>query len=158
MHQPNDVAFATVHLATNLKLYYAKRGNREGAAIVFAHASGDSWFSYGRALPLLPREHHAFALDQRGHGGSDKPECCCTVDDFAADVDAFMDAVGIEEATLVGDSSDALLPREEQEWRAAAIPNATLRVYPETGHLVHWVWPEWVARHLEAFLREVRAT
>ncbi len=30
---------------------------------------------------------------------------------------------------------DALLPREEQEWRAGAIPNATLRMYPETGHL-----------------------
>ncbi len=104
MHQPNDVAFATVHLATGLKLYYAERGNREGAAIVFLHAYGDSWFSCGRVLPLLPREHHAFALDQRGHGGSDKPECCYTVDDFAADVDAFMDAVGIEEATLVGDS------------------------------------------------------
>jgi pimeloyl-ACP methyl ester carboxylesterase len=31
---------------------------------------------------------------------------------------------------------DAVLPREEQERRAAAIPNATLRVYPDTGHLV----------------------
>ena len=29
-------------------------------------------------------------------------ECCYTPEDFAADVDAFMDAVGIEEATLVG--------------------------------------------------------
>jgi pimeloyl-ACP methyl ester carboxylesterase len=32
---------------------------------------------------------------------------------------------------------DALLPREEQERRAAAIPKATLKVYPETGHLAH---------------------
>jgi pimeloyl-ACP methyl ester carboxylesterase len=47
---------------------------------------------------------------------------------------------------------DALLPREEQERRAAAIPNATLLVYPETGHLAHWVRPEWVVRDLEAFL------
>ena len=52
---------------------------------------------------------------------------------------------------------DTLLPREEQERRAAAIPNATLRVYPETGHLVHWVRPEWVVRDLEAFLKETAA-
>jgi non-heme chloroperoxidase len=38
-----------------------------------------------------------------------KPECCYAVDDFAADVDAFMDAVGIEEATLVDHSSDAII-------------------------------------------------
>jgi pimeloyl-ACP methyl ester carboxylesterase len=57
----------------------------------------------------------------------------------------------------LGREQDALLPREEQEWRAAAIPNATLRVYPETGHLAHWVRPEWAVRDLEAFMREVRA-
>jgi non-heme chloroperoxidase len=48
---------------------------------------------------------------------------------------------------------DALLPREEQERRAAAIPDATLKAYPETGHLAHWVRPEWVVRDLEAFMR-----
>ena len=51
---------------------------------------------------------------------------------------------------------DALLPREEQERRAAAIPNATLKVYPETGHLAHWVRPEWVVRDLEAFMKDTR--
>ncbi len=270
MHQaPNGVEFATARLATGLRVHYAQQGNPTGEAIIFLHAYVDSWFSYSRVLLLLSDEYHAFAPDQRGHGDSDKPECCYTADDYAADVDAFMDAVGIEEATLVGDSSggliaqrvaldyphrvsrlvligspttlvnneavieageemlaledpispefvrefvlgtihdpvpeeflegavaeslkvpahvwrdyyegvvltvddtarlgqidgptlilwgeqDALLPREEQEWRAAAIPNATLRVYPETGHLAHWVRPEWVVRDLEAFMR-----
>jgi len=49
---------------------------------------------------------------------------------------------------------DHLLPREEQERMAAAIPDATLKAYPETGHLAHWVRPEWVARDLETFLKE----
>ncbi len=48
---------------------------------------------------------------------------------------------------------DALLPREEQEQRAEAIPDATLRVYPDTGHAVAWERPEWVAHDLEAFIR-----
>ena len=274
MHQPNGVKFATTHLSTGLRVHYAEQGDREGEAIIFLHAYVDSWFSYSRVLPLLSSEHHAFAPDQRGHGDSDKPQCCYTADDYSADVDAFMEAVGIEKATLVGDSSggliaqrvaldypyrisrlvligspttlvnneavrelgeqmlaeledpvppefvrefllgtihdplpedflagavsqslkvparvwrdywedvvlavddttrlheigvptlilwgeqDALLPREEQEWRAAAIPDATLRVYPETGHLAHWVRPEWVVRDLEAFLKETAA-
>jgi pimeloyl-ACP methyl ester carboxylesterase len=51
---------------------------------------------------------------------------------------------------------DALFPREEQERLAAAIPGATLRVYPETGHAVHWERPEQFARDLEAFMEEIR--
>ena len=275
MHQPNGVQFATTRLSTDLQVHYAEQGDREGEAIVFLHAYVDSWFSYSRVLALLSSEYHAFAPAQRGHGDSDKPQCCYMTDDYAADVAAFMDAVGIEKATLVGDSSggliaqrvaldyphrasrlvligspttlvnnnavrelgeemlagledlippefvrefvlgtvhdplpeeflgravsqslkvpahvwrdywkgvvltvddtarlgeidvptlilwgeqDALLPHEEQEWRAAAIPNATLQMYPRTGHLAHWVRPEWVVRDLEAFLKEIVAT
>jgi non-heme chloroperoxidase len=53
---------------------------------------------------------------------------------------------------------DPLFPREEQERLAAAIPAATLKVYPETGHAVHWDRPEWVVRDLEAFIKEIRPT
>jgi non-heme chloroperoxidase len=47
--------------------------------------------------------------DQRGHGDSDKPGCCYTAEDYTADVDAFLEAVGVEEATIVGDSSGGLI-------------------------------------------------
>ena len=109
MHQPNGIEFATVRLSTGPRLHYAQRGDQRGEAIVFLHAYADSWFSYSRMLPLLSPSHHAFAPDQRGHGDSDKPQCCYTADDYAADVDAFMEAVGIEKATLVGDSSGGLI-------------------------------------------------
>jgi len=270
MHQPDDVQFTTTRLSTDVTIHYAERGDREGEAIVFLHAYVDSWFTFSRMLPLLSAEDHAFAPDQRGHGDSDKPQCCYTADDFTADVDAFMVAAEIEEATLVGDSSsgmiaqrvaidypqrvsrlvlmgspptlanneavmkageemlagledpispefvrefqestihhpvpeeflltvisqslkvpahvwrdywegvvltvddtsrlgeievptlilwgehDAFSHREEQERRAAAIPDATLKVYADTGHAVAWERPEWVVRDLEAFMR-----
>ena len=221
---------------------------------------------------MLSPEYHVFALTQRGHGDSDKPECCYAPDDFAADVDAFMEKVGIEEATVVGVSTgalfaqraalsyprrlsrlvligaqtpanedvvglvgevraledsvpaefvrgfqestvqqpvpqefldtvvseslklparvwrdyleqavlsidrnyvlelreidvstlilwgerDPLFPREEQERLAEAIPGASLKVYPDTGHAVHWDRPEWVARDLEEFMKDTR--
>src|SRR3712207_1351332 len=109
MHQSNGLRFATTRLSTGLRVHYAEQGHREGEAIVFLHAYVDSWFSYGRVLPLLSPAYHAFAPDQRGHGDSDKPVCCYTANDYAADIDAFMEAVGIEEATLVGDSSGGLI-------------------------------------------------
>jgi non-heme chloroperoxidase len=104
-----EFSISSHRLATGLRVHYAEQGDREGDAIVLLHAYVDSWFSYGRVLPLLSPEYHAFAPDQRGHGDSDKPQCCYTADDYAADVEAFMEAVGIEEATLVGDSSGGLI-------------------------------------------------
>ena len=266
---PSQLRFATAHLTTDLRLHYAEQGDPTGEAIIFLHGYSDSWFSFSRVLPLLSPAYHAFAFSQRGHGDSDKPECCYTVDDFAADVDAFMDAVGITEATLVAHSTgavtaqrvtliyprrvsrlvmisaqsvneavlglreevhtlddpvprqfvqefqestiyvpvpreflktvvseslklpariwrdvmegtvlslgpdheaqlreinvptlimcgeqDALFPREEHERLAAAIPNAILKVYPETGHDVHWERPEEVVRDLEGFIKD----
>lgn len=110
-HVAPRLRLATTRLATGPRLHYAEQGDRPGEAIIFLHAYTDSWSSYSRVLPLLPPEYHAFGLDQRGHGESDKPECCYTADDFAADVDAFMEAVGIEKATLVGDSSGGMIAR-----------------------------------------------
>ncbi len=271
MSQPNGTKFATTPLlSTGVRLHYAEQGDPTGEAIIFLHGYSDSWYSFSRVLPLLPPEYHAFALTQRGHGDSDKPECCYTLDDFAADVDAFMEEVGVEKATLVGMSGgsfiaqrvaldypqrvsrlvlitsavtlrdneavmglgeemlaledpispefvrewqevniyqpipekffetviseslklparvwrdfwegvvlapdhasrlgeinastlilwgeqDAVFSREDPERLAAAIPNATLKVYPETGHSVHWERPEQVVRDLEAFMKD----
>ena len=67
--------------------------------------------SYSRVLPLPPPRYHAYGLDQRGHGDSERPDCCYTVEDFASDVVAFLDAVGAGRATLVGHSGSCLVAR-----------------------------------------------
>lgn len=114
MSVEDNVQFATTPLSTGPRLHYAEQGDPGGEAIVFLHGYSDSWFSFSRVLPLLAPSYHAFAPTQRGHGDSDKPECCYTPEDFAADVDAFMDAVGVEEATVVGASTG---PSSHNEWR-----------------------------------------
>ena len=81
VQQPSDVHFATVSLSTDVTLHYAERGDQKGEAIVFLHAYTDSWFAFSRVLHLLSASYHAFAPDERGHGDSDKPECCYTVDE-----------------------------------------------------------------------------
>ncbi len=87
---PSQLRFATTQLTTGPRLHYAEQGDPTGEAIIFLHGYSDSWFSFSRVLPLLSPEYHAFAPDQRGHGESEQPECCYTLDDYAADVDAFM--------------------------------------------------------------------
>ena len=96
MSVEHNIRLARTPLATGPTLHYAEQGDRSWEPIIFLHGYSDSWYSFGRVLPLLSPEYDAFALTQRGHRDSDKPECCYTVDDYAADVDAFMDALGIE--------------------------------------------------------------
>jgi non-heme chloroperoxidase len=48
---------------------------------------------------------------------------------------------------------DARFPREEQERLVAAIPDARLLAYPQTGHCPNWERPERVAIDLDAFMR-----
>jgi non-heme chloroperoxidase len=57
---------------------------------------------------------------------------------------------------LLWGEQDPLFPREEQERLAEAIPDATLKIYPETGHAVDWDRPEEVVPDLEVFMKETR--
>ena len=54
---------------------------------------------------------------------------------------------------LLWGDHDALFSRGEQERLVQAIPNARLRVYPDTGHCPNWERPELVAADLIAFLQ-----
>jgi pimeloyl-ACP methyl ester carboxylesterase len=57
---------------------------------------------------------------------------------------------------IFGGEQDAMCPRQEVERLARTIPDATLKVYPESGHAVHWERPEEVVRDLEAFMKDSR--
>ena len=254
-------------LPTGVRLHYVEQGDPAGRPVLMLHGYTDSSFSFSRVLPLLDRRYRAFALDLRGHGDSERPAAGYALGDFAADVVAFMDELGLENATLVGHcmgslvaqrvalvapervvslalvssmtaarnlvgvselkeavealddpvpaefarefqagtvyggvseefmdgvvveslkvparvwratlqgilddehvsrlsrigaptrlfwgERDALLSRAEQESLAAALANAELTSYPETGHSPHWERPESFVRDLESFI------
>src|SRR4051812_5830361 len=104
--------FGVVRLETGALIRYAEQGDPAGEPLLLLHGYTDSWYSYSRLLPLLePGGYHVFAIDQRGHGCSERPFGDYTTDDFAADVDAFLDAVGVRTATLVGHSMGSLVAR-----------------------------------------------
>lgn len=98
----------SIHLSTGVTLEYLEQGNPSGEPVIFLHGFTDSHHSFDRNLPLLSPRFHVYALDQRGHGGSEKPACCYEPSDFTADVIAFMDALCIPRAALVGHSMGSL--------------------------------------------------
>ena len=71
----------------------------------------DSWRSYGPVLDRLPSSIKAIAVSQRGHGDSDKPTTGYRVEDFASDVMALLDALGVERTVLAGHSGSCLVAR-----------------------------------------------
>jgi non-heme chloroperoxidase len=93
-----------IQLPGRVRLEFAEQGERDGLPVIALHGVTDSWRSFEPVLPHLPPDLHVIALTQRGHGGSDKPAGGYTPADFAADVAAFMDAMAIERALLVGHS------------------------------------------------------
>lgn len=112
----NEFILQEIQLKTGVKLQYAEQGQPLGEVIIFLHGYTDSWFSFSRVLPLLSRDYHVYTLTQRGHGDSDKPEIVLesvyTENDFAADVKAFMDALRIESAVVVGHSLGSFIAQK----------------------------------------------
>jgi pimeloyl-ACP methyl ester carboxylesterase len=104
--------FNHVKLNTGIRMRYAEQGNDSGPAIIMLHGYSDSWFSYSSVLRHLPEDYHAFALDLRGHGGSEQPASGYSMRDMAADVIAFMDAKNIRRATIVGHSMGSFVAQQ----------------------------------------------
>ena len=96
-----------VQIATGPRLEYVEQGDRAGIAVILLHGYTDSWRSYERVLPFLPKHFHVFAVSQRGHGNSDRPLDGYRAQDFARDVAGFLDAVHVKSAVVVGHSMGA---------------------------------------------------
>ena len=251
-----------------MRLRYAYQGDPNGIPVILLHGYTDSWLSFSPVLPLLDQKYRVYVLDQRGHGESDRPVGGYAMQQFAGDVIAFMDAMKIKDATIVGHSMGSFVaqhvaveapervkrlvlvatattvhtndlvrqlqrevnaltdpvpekfvydfqvstafqplsneffravlkesmklpahvwrevmaemmspdagvelkkiktptliiwgdkdffPRSEQDSLVSALPNATLKVYKDTGHATHWERPEPFATDLQAFLNE----
>jgi pimeloyl-ACP methyl ester carboxylesterase len=99
-------------LATGIRLHYTEAGDPSAPPVLLLHGYSDSAFSYSPIMPLLAEQAHLFALDQRGHGQSDRPLSGYSMPDFAADVIAFMDALQLPQIILIGHSMGSLIAQE----------------------------------------------
>jgi pimeloyl-ACP methyl ester carboxylesterase len=95
-------------LRSGIDLSYAEQGPADGTPVVLLHGYSDSWRSFAPLMAQLPASFHTFAMTLRGHGDSTKPDAYA-MRDFAADLAAFCDRVGIERPTVVGHSMGSLV-------------------------------------------------
>ena len=93
-----------VSLSTGVRMEYAEQGPSDGIPIVFLHGVTDSWHSFERVLTLLPPAVRAFAVSQRGHGDSSRPVSGYRFRDMSDDLAAFMNAMNVPRAVVVGHS------------------------------------------------------
>ena len=115
-----DVQFSSVSLKTGIRMRYAYKGNPTGTAVILLHGYGDSWFSFSPILPLLDSKYRVYIPDQRGHGDSDRPAPgSYALKQFAADIVAFMDAMKLKHATIVGHSMGSFVAQHV----AAEVPD-----------------------------------
>jgi pimeloyl-ACP methyl ester carboxylesterase len=98
-----------VTLSTGIRMEYVEQGPADGLPVVFHHGVTDSWRSFERVLPLLPSEVRAFAVSARGHGDSSRPDRGYLISDMSRDLQAFMDAMGLDTAVVVGHSMGAMV-------------------------------------------------
>jgi len=108
----HDRDIRAVHLATGVTVPYVMHGHPTGTTLLLLHAWGESLGCFDRLIPLLPATIHVLAPDQRGHGDADKPADGYALADFAADVEAFMDALGLTSAVLAGSSSGGYVAQQ----------------------------------------------
>jgi pimeloyl-ACP methyl ester carboxylesterase len=92
-------------IADGHRLSYQEAGPADGPVVVLIHGLASDSDTWDRALvPLAERGVRVIAVDLLGHGRSDKPTSRYLLDDFAASLEAFFGAAGIERATVGGHS------------------------------------------------------
>jgi 3-oxoadipate enol-lactonase len=87
--------------ANNVHLNYVEAGAGEPPLLIL-HGLGGSHEMWLPLLPELARSRRVIAGDHRGHGASDKPGGAYTVDLFARDWAAALDALGVTRAHVLG--------------------------------------------------------
>lgn len=105
----------TVHGA---RIHYDERGPVEAPALLFHHgymSAGDGWAA---VIHPLATRYHCVALDARGCGESERTADGHSVEQYAADVLALADVLGIERFTFVGHSMGGAIGM----WLALAQP------------------------------------
>jgi pimeloyl-ACP methyl ester carboxylesterase len=105
-------AAVRLELSTGVTVSYVASGHDGTMPVLLLHAWGESRGVFDRLVPLLPDSVRVVAVDQRGHGDADVPPTGYALADFAADIEAFMDALDVASAVLVGVSSGGYVAQQ----------------------------------------------
>jgi pimeloyl-ACP methyl ester carboxylesterase len=84
---------------------HALEWSSEGTALLFLHGFSNDAHVWNRVAPMAAPHYRTLALDQRGHGDSDRdPEGRYDHETMARDVNAALESLGIARVVIVGHS------------------------------------------------------
>ena len=91
-------------VATGVRLHVAFAGPEDGEPVVLLHGWPQHWYMWRRVVPLLVEQGYRCVMpDLRGLGWSEAPASPYSKDEFADDVLALLDALGLDSGVrLVG--------------------------------------------------------
>ncbi|WP_202844546.1 alpha/beta fold hydrolase [Luteimonas saliphila] len=103
---PMTVHATTITTRDGVQLYYKDWGPKDGPVVTFSHGwplNSDSWES--QMLFLADQGYRVVAHDRRGHGRSSQHWDGNDMDHYADDLAAVIEALDLEDVTLVGFST-----------------------------------------------------
>lgn len=99
------VAFEQAYVDVGaIRTRYLHAGAKGNPALIFLHGTGGHAEAYIRNLDAHARHFDVYAMDMIGHGFTGKPARDYTLPDYVAHIVGFMNALGIERASLSGES------------------------------------------------------
>ncbi|MGH2618499.1 MAG: alpha/beta fold hydrolase [Thermomicrobiales bacterium] len=104
-------------------------------AVIMLHGIGSRGESWWPVIDPLAERFHLVQIDMRGHGASGKPERGYLVEHYAADLEAALDALALEQPRLMGHSLGALATlfwasRHPSRAAALVLEDPSLRTLP----------------------------
>ncbi|MGZ0248029.1 MAG: alpha/beta fold hydrolase, partial [Alphaproteobacteria bacterium] len=84
------------------RIHYLEQGS--GPSVILLHSNGGSAYEYEEMFDQLAKTHRVLAWDMPGHGDSEPITLHYSVEMYADAVVAFMDALDIESASVLGSS------------------------------------------------------
>src|SRR3954465_11116820 len=129
-----SVAHRRVALPGGPTLHVAEAG--DGPPLVLLHGWPQHWWAWRRGLSALAEERRVLCPDLRGLGWSDAPPGAYAKEQWAADVVALLDALGLDRVDLAGHDWGGLVAL-----LAALRAPARVRTAPALSILHAWPRP-----------------
>lgn len=110
-----------------------------GPPIVLFHGLGSTSFSWRYTLPILAQQYTVYAPDMLGAGESDKPEVDYSIASLASYANAFMHAIGLTRAHVIGHSLGGGVALKLSQLYPDRIERLILVSSGGMGREVHWL-------------------
>lgn len=89
----------------DIQLHYVEKGS--GPPLLLLHGNGENSDYFCHQIDYFQETFHVYAPDTRGHGKSPRGTAPFTLEQFALDLEDFMDEKGIGKADILGFSDGA---------------------------------------------------